>query len=1782
MKFKESELAHQYLDGLTGIEIGASAHNPFGLDTKNVDYTKEIDVYKQSQIDLCGESSEVDIVSPGDELPLVNEEVDFVISSHAVEHFFDPIKAINEWLRISKKYVFMIIPHKERTFDKDRKLTTPEELKLRNKKVYSQEDINNPENIYFNGVSGPYGHWNVWDTQSFLDLCEQENWHVVELQDVDDKVGNGFTVVLSKIRKVKSLQLKLSNPYYIFAPGYTDTSSGVRALHYLCHALNLSGQEAYVTSDIFNVKSAMASNFHSDLNREDRVKINIHLRTPILSGEIFNNHKAAKREPIVVYPETVTGNPLNANRVIRYILNTPAFLAGDSVYDKNELLFAYKQEFLPDYMKAEQLHIPVCDLSLFNPSNIPRNERKGKYFFVNRYLQAGGKLLEVTEGATELSFRNPRSLRELSEIFKSAELLYSYEPSALCREAMLCGCPVVYLPNTMLTFNPGAEIYGNDGIAWGASEEQIEHAKATVGKVYVTYKQLEKLFWVQLEDFILITQANIKRTNKQELVISEVESVEKQPKIRSKLKIGLLLVENVSLPCPEIRLIRVLEELSDYVEYKLISENKGKDSIFAYEEHIQWSDLIIAQRTAPGVLSDYYLELVMASKKPVIYETDDLITKPLPKGNKVAAYMKSISPRVIDFIENVDGFSVSTEQLSKEFIEYGKSIEVLPNLINDKLWKEVPPTKVSDQIVIAYAGTDTHQEDLKLIEPALIKISSKYKGKISFIFMGCITENLLSLDNMTFIHELDYSGYRNNIQSVNIDIALSPLLDNEFNFSKSNIKWMEYSRSGLAGVYSKTPAYDNVVNSITGLVVRENEKEWFDAIEFLILNPEKRIEIALAAQAEVRDNYTISVSKNKYLDAWKKFANIDKNSIDKSREKYYFRQNHKRYKQYREVYVSSQSEKAALIEAEEITANEPTVRFIMQVNQQKWELLADTLDNLSSQIDGRWALTIFADFSIPAGLVESSDVLDWIVLSKDELNFHTINKNIIKFNSQWFIFIAPGAQLESYSVAHIKRYIKLKKEWQFIYTDEGMISDDGGLHSPSFKPDFNLDLLRSTPYIGDFCVVSKAAILKVGGGISVYDLCLKILDQFNEISIGHIPEVLVHYLDSCQSKFNKKQVKEVLSAHLNRNNISAVIREGLNEGSFSVQYPLKEIPLVSIIIPIKDNLPMLKSCLDSILDKTLYSNYEIIIVDNQSVNKETKEYLSGLIGMNSDKLQVLNYSKPFNFSAMNNLAVSKSKGEFVLFLNNDTEIIQPEWLEEMLSHAVRSEVGLVGGRLVFNEGMINHAGMVLGAGKQGIADFPFFGMNMNDMGYDGRLQMTQNYSAVTASCCLMKKSVYQQVLGMDENNFGILFGDIDLSLKVKELGLKIVWTPFVTVFHHGAVTFLNEKHDKKIREQIKCESNNILEKWLPQLANDSAYNRNLSLKTAGFNVDASLNLTWNVDLDDKPKIYAFPVDSFGVGQYRVRAPLAALTKAAKIESSLANNFFNLIYPTPSEIERMKPDVLLGQNAFLDHMLTPWKSYEKVKSAFKVSGLDDLVYMLPNYHPKKGVWPNNIRRKVKELFQSSDRVIVANNALAEEFKKLTSTDIIVVPNYLENWRWQSLSLPEKNTTKKMRVGWAGGHEHIADLQFILPIVKALHREVDWVFMGLSLEEFTPYIKEMHAGVEFDLYPQKLADLNLDLAIAPLMHNKFNECKTNLRLLEFGIMSWPIVCSDILPYQNAPVTRVANNTNEWIRVIREKINEPDELLKEGAELRQWIVDNYMLDDHIDEWMTALLPN
>lgn len=866
-------------------------------------------------------------------------------------------------------------------------------------------------------------------------------------------------------------------------------------------------------------------------------------------------------------------------------------------------------------------------------------------------------------------------------------------------------------------------------------------------------------------------------------------------------------------------------------------------------------------------------------------------------------------------------------------------------------------------------------------------------------------------------------------------------------------------------------------------------------------------------------------------------------------------------------------------------ALKPLIHCLVFVESNDLTHLADTLDSLGGQTYLNWHLSVISDLPCPNELFNEMPQLNWVQIeSAFDIQSALVSTDV---KSDWFGLLAVGDYLEPYALSLCVEYVNKFPDWQVIYTDEDRVSPEGLFHSPKFKPDFNQDLLYSVEYIGGLTLfktesLAKCESINYSSVVTAYDLVLHYLDSFNASVIGHIDNILMHRKDNVDDFFTRYEDvrKTILLNHFQRNNVAVDIDKGAVEGSFYLQYASTSTPLITIIIPTKNRLDLIQACLESILEKTSYSHYEIIIVDNQSDDGDTLSYLSN-VDKNERKVRVLSYPHAYNYSAINNFAVEHANGEYVVLLNNDTYIIQQEWLTRLIIEGQRKEIGVVGARLIYANQTLQHAGVVLGMGPHGVADHPSLGEFMDSSGYMARTQVVQNFSAVTAACLLIEKQLFLQVGGLDEDKFKVLFNDVDLCLKVRELGYKVLWTPFVTVVHHGSSSLKKEKQSKEKLKRAQSEVDNMLTKWLPLLAKDPAFNRNLSLKHLDFQIETKTNVSWNVDFHDKPRVFAFPCNDSGVGEYRVRAPLRGLTNRGDIQSSLLPNHDESILPDIVEIECVKPDVLFLQNIFEEQFIEAWGKYEKFNDAFMIYGQDDLNYALPKKHPLQGRWPKDMRRRLKRILNYSDRLIVANEPLAEAFGKMIE-DVVVVPNYLETSRWLNLQMPTKNPRKKLRIGWAGGGSHRGDLELIYPVILSLCNEVDWVFMGMCPDLIKSYVREIHPGVAFEDYPQTLADLDLDLAIAPLEHNNFNQAKTNLRLLEYGAMGWPVVCTDIFPYQGAPVTLVANNTDHWVKTIREKINEPDALEKEGQVLRQWVIDRYILEDHLDEWLLALKPS
>ena len=407
---------------------------------------------------------------------------------------------------------------------------------------------------------------------------------------------------------------------------------------------------------------------------------------------------------------------------------------------------------------------------------------------------------------------------------------------------------------------------------------------------------------------------------------------------------------------------------------------------------------------------------------------------------------------------------------------------------------------------------------------------------------------------------------------------------------------------------------------------------------------------------------------------------------------------------------------------------------------------------------------------------------------------------------------------------------------EVIYTDEDKVTTDLEEHfKPHFKPDFNLDLLRSNNYICHFFVAKKELIERVGAfrkefnGAQDYDLILRCTEEAE--NIVHVPKILYHWRvhkestsDNPMSKMYAYDAgKKAIEEHLKRCDTSGEVSHTKDLGFYRVKYPVQGEPLVSILIPNKDQVDSLDKCLRSIEEKTDYHNYEIVIIENNSEKEDTFRYYEKI---SSEKIRVIRWEKEFNYSAINNFGVRHAKGDYILFLNNDVEIINSDWMREMLSHCQRKEVGIVGARLYYPDDTIQHGGIIVGIG--GVAGSVFVGLPKGYSGYMHKAALQLDLSAVTAACMMMKRRVFEEVGGFEEK-LKVAFNDVDLCLKTREKGYLVVYNPYVELYHYESKTRGAEDTKEKVR-RFQTEIEYMRSHWIDILKKgDPMYNTNLSL-----------------------------------------------------------------------------------------------------------------------------------------------------------------------------------------------------------------------------------------------------------------------------------------------------------------------------------------------------------------
>ena len=532
----------------------------------------------------------------------------------------------------------------------------------------------------------------------------------------------------------------------------------------------------------------------------------------------------------------------------------------------------------------------------------------------------------------------------------------------------------------------------------------------------------------------------------------------------------------------------------------------------------------------------------------------------------------------------------------------------------------------------------------------------------------------------------------------------------------------------------------------------------------------------------------------------------------------------------------------------------PKISFVVPLYKTPEKYLRRLTESFQEQTYSNWELCFSDGSGAQSPLTE---LLKELTAKDNRIKYVSHEESLqISENTNSAIEIATGDfiafadhddELTPNALFECVKAINEKPQTLVIYTDEDKMSMDGHkFFQPHFKPDYNLDLLCTVNYICHLFVVSRKVIEKVGGlrsefdGAQDYDFVLRCVEAVKDEEICHIPKILYHWrchedstAENPESKLYAFEAgRRAVQAHYERTGIHAEVFKGEYLGLYRTKFIRDHDPLISIIIPNKDHIDDLKRCMESIEQKSTYKNYEYIIVENNSTDSATFEYYKKLEAENP-KVRMVYWDGVFNYSAINNYGASFAKGEYLLLLNNDTEIINPDCLEELLGYCMRKDVGAVGARLYYEDDTIQHAGVVIGFG--GIAGHCFVQQKRGTTGYCHRIICAQDYSAVTAACMMVKKSAFDAVGGLSEE-LAVAFNDIDFCMKLRKAEYLIVYNPYAELYHYESKSRGLEDTPEKVARFNK-EIATFEKKWPEILENgDPYYNPNLTLKSQDFSL----------------------------------------------------------------------------------------------------------------------------------------------------------------------------------------------------------------------------------------------------------------------------------------------------------------------------------------------------------
>ncbi|MGK7932476.1 MAG: glycosyltransferase family 2 protein [Microcystaceae cyanobacterium] len=528
---------------------------------------------------------------------------------------------------------------------------------------------------------------------------------------------------------------------------------------------------------------------------------------------------------------------------------------------------------------------------------------------------------------------------------------------------------------------------------------------------------------------------------------------------------------------------------------------------------------------------------------------------------------------------------------------------------------------------------------------------------------------------------------------------------------------------------------------------------------------------------------------------------------------------------------------------------QPLVSLITVFLNHNHQNFLETIKSIIHQTYPKWELVIMATHETQFELdyisqkhLDIGSKLKIIFCSPTETKANIFNTALEDISGEFFGFLNPDDLLTPHALSEFVKLFNDSSDAVMVYSDEDTINEQHDLSSPYFKPDWCPDSFLSRMYTGKLAIYKQSFVQNIGGfrtGFDEneeYDLILRLSEKTDKIY--HIPNILYHKRTyskvKSKSQLNNEMAKKaIVEALARREEQGKVIEAPRSQDNYVVRYKINNYDLVSIIIPTKNLGEMLDRCLTSIFQKTTYPYFEIVIIDNGSTEKESLEIIQSWLKKESQRVRVLKLDIPFNYSMLNNFAVEKAKGKYLLFLNNDTEVITPDWLEGMVEQIQRPSVGAVGPLLLFPDDTIQHAGIIAGIFNSCGHGHKRF--KLGESGYFNQLNTVNNYLAVTGACLMCRREIFDQVGGFDKI-FAVNYNDIDLCFKIIDKGYRIVYLPHVLLYHYEAKSRGYDSLNNYKKSRFLCEEKYFQTKWKTLIEHDPCYNPNLTIDNEDYSL----------------------------------------------------------------------------------------------------------------------------------------------------------------------------------------------------------------------------------------------------------------------------------------------------------------------------------------------------------